>query len=208
MTDSNSAKDDILRYYNVPIERIVVVPCAWQHFDRIAFNDTTLEKYDLKEGQYYFAMGSFDPNKNFKWIAEAAKKNKDGLFAIAGSINDSVFAKKIGFDSPTNMKLLGYVTDEEAKTLMRYCKAFLFPSFCEGFGMPPLEALSAGAKAIVVSDIPVMHAMFGELATYINPNEVCMNFRPGRSINDFQKEYVLNKFSWKKSAELVYSIIK
>lgn len=47
------------------------------------------------------------------------------------------------------MYLLGYVTDEEAKTLMRDCKAFLFPSFYEGFGIPPLEAVSAGAKKLL-----------------------------------------------------------
>lgn len=39
---------------------------------------------------------------------------------------------------------------------MRDCKAFLFPSFYEGFGIPPLEAISAGAKKIVASDIPII----------------------------------------------------
>ena len=64
-----------------------------------------------------------------------------------------------------------WVSDEGAKTLMRDCKVFLFPTFYEGFDIPPLEAISAGAKQVVVSDTEVMHEVFGDSVSYINPNE-------------------------------------
>lgn len=125
-----------------------------------------------------------------------AKKNPMDDFAVAGSINKKIFAEGLGFECPDNMYLLGYVTDEEAKTLMRDCKAFLFPSFYEGFGIPPLEAVSAGAKKVVVSDIPVMHEIFGETANYINPvkNEKIS------VLHDIQRD-VLNKYAWSLSAK-------
>lgn len=86
-----------------------MIPNAWQHYERIAYDENALNKYGLEEGNYYFSMCSLEPNKNFKWIAEEAKENSDAIFAVAGSINKKVFADGLGFDCPENMKLLGYV---------------------------------------------------------------------------------------------------
>jgi glycosyltransferase involved in cell wall biosynthesis len=99
------------------------------------------------------------------------------------------------------MKLLGYVTDGEAKSLMQSAKAFLFPSFCEGFGMPPLEALSAGTPRIIVSDIPVMHEIFNDNAIYINPNQYNYDLEQMLAGSYCDADSVLNKFSWENSAE-------
>lgn len=205
MTVSEFSKREIIKYYNVEPDRIVVIPDAWQHYERIGYDDNALEKYDLVKGGYYFSMCSLEPNKNFKWIAEVAKRNPNQNFAIAGSINKRVFADGLGFECPTNMKLLGYVSDEEAKTLMRDCKAFLFPTFYEGFGIPPLEAISAGARSIIISDIDVMHEIFDNEANYIDP------FKYDYCIDKLNKQVsgtVLNKFSWKKSARKLYEVIR
>lgn len=204
-TDSYSAKDDIIKYYNVREDRIVVTHCAWQHFNRIGFDEHAVRKYGLENDGYYFALGSFDPNKNFGWIAEVASKNPNMIFAVAGTVNKTVFSAKFGFECPDNLKLLGYITDEEAKTLMKRCKAFLFPSFCEGFGMPPLEAMSAGAKHIVVSDIPVMHEVFGDTVQYINP-KIRKMVEIGDKKVDFSE--VLERFSWRESALIMLNALR
>ena len=206
-TDSYSAKSDILRFYQIAEDKIVVVPCAWQHYDRILYNEGTLQKYNLLKGEYYFAIGSLDPNKNFKWIAEHAKRNPGIVFAVAGAINQNVFSNNLGFECPSNMKLLGYVSDEEAKTLMRDCRAFLFPSFCEGFGMPPLEAISAGAKSIIVSDIPVMHELFENAARFISPYTYEGDFEKVVEITETDRKAILGKYSWFESAKIVYQTL-
>lgn len=202
ITVSEFSKSEIIKYFKVNPNKIVVIPNAWQHYAEIQYNENTLIKYSLKKNQYYFAMGSMEPNKNFKWIAEMAKRNPMDNFAVAGSINKKVFAEGLGFECPDNMCLLGYVTDEEAKTLMRDCKAFLFPSFYEGFGIPPLEAVSAGAKQVVVSDIPVMHEIFGDTANYINPA------KNGKisAFHDIQRN-VLNKYAWSLSARALHETL-
>lgn len=202
ITVSEFSKSEIIKYFKVKPNKIVVIPNAWQHYSGIQYDENTLDNYGLKKNQYYFAMGSMEPNKNFKWIAEMAKKNPMDDFAVAGSINKKIFAEGLGFECPDNMYLLGYVTDEEAKTLMRDCKAFLFPSFYEGFGIPPLEAVSAGAKKVVVSDIPVMHEIFGETANYINPvkNEKIS------VLHDIQRD-VLNKYAWSLSAKKMQELL-
>lgn len=195
ITDSEFSKNEIMKYYNISSERIVIVPCGWQHFKNINFNEKTLIKYNLLKGDYYFAMSSLEPNKNFKWIADMANNNPNEKFVIAGSINEKIFAEGIGFRCPDNMKLIGYVSDEEGKTLMRDCKVFLFPSIYEGFGMPPLEAMSAGAKHIVVSDIPVMHEIFGNSVDYIGQR--------ANSVDNINKKSILNLYSWDKSAKIL-----
>lgn len=202
ITVSEFSKSEIIKYFKVNQNKIVVVPNAWQHYARIQYDENTLIKYGLKRNQYYFAMGSMEPNKNFKWIAEMAKRNSMDNFAVAGSINKKVFAEGLGFECPDNMHLLGYVTDEEAKTLMRDCKAFLFPSFYEGFGIPPLEAVSAGAKKVVVSDIPVMHEIFGETANYINP----VKSEKISALHDVKSD-VLNNYAWSLSAKKMQELL-
>lgn len=130
------------------------------------------------------------------------------LINLAGSINKTVFADGLGFECPKNMKLLGYVSDEEAKTLMRDCKAFLFPTFYEGFGIPPLEAISAGCKCIVVSDTPVMHEVFGDSVKYINIAEYQLSNINMCDSNQRAIEEVLENYSWKKSAQKLLTCLE
>lgn len=157
--------------------------------------------------KYYFSMCSLEPNKNFRWIAEVARKNPQMEFAVAGSINETVFADGLGFKCPDNMELLGYVTDEEAKSLMRNCISFIFPTFYEGFGIPPLEAISAGAQSIIVSDTEIMHEIFGDNVNYIDPNNYEMDITKFFNITNEGKKQLLNKYSWEKSAKVLYEFL-
>lgn len=207
ITVSEFSKSEIIKYYHVEPGRIHVVPNAWQHYKKVGYDEHCLEKYSLEKNGFYFAMSSLEPNKNFKWIADAALKNPEDTFAVAGSINDRVFRDGLGFDVPGNMKLLGYVSDEEAKTLMRECKAFLFPSYYEGFGIPPIEAISAGAKQVVVSDIPVMHELLGDGAVYVSPERYDINLRKCTDTQGGVDASVLDKYSWKESARKMVRIL-
>ena len=205
ITVSNFSKNEIMKYYHVDSSKVFLIPNAWQHIERVPNADGTLKKYDLKASNYFFSMSSLEPNKNFKWIAEVAKSNPAYTFCIAGSINKTVFREGLGFDCPDNMKLLGFVSDSEAKTLMHNCKAFLFPSFYEGFGIPPLEAMASGAKCVIVSDIDVMHELFDKSVGYINPYSY--NFNPNLLVAK-STQSVLSKFSWVKSAEQLLILLE
>lgn len=206
ITDTEFSKSEIIKYYHVK-KNITVIYCGWQHFKRIGFDENVLKRYSLSKNEYYFAMSSMSPNKNFRWIAEAAKNNPDSVFAVAGGVNLKVFGLNFSFDKPENLKLLGYVTDEEAKTLMRDCKAFLFPTFYEGFGIPPLEAVSAGVKHIIVSDTAVMREVFGESVIYVDPKIVPTDLNDLLKDNYIEREQILGKYSWISSSEKLSKII-
>lgn len=198
VTVSEYSKSEIKKYYRVPEERITVSYNGWQHMESIVASKDTFKRYPmLRSGHYYFSMASLAPNKNFKWIVEAAKLHPEETFAIAGGGN----MKNENLD---NLHLLGYVSDEDAKTLMENCKAFLFPTFYEGFGLPPLEAIACGAKEIIVSDTPCMREVYGASASYINPDS------PGKWIIDkasTKKEILLKKYSWDSSANIIRELL-
>lgn len=208
ITVSDFSKREICKYFHVNADKIYVIPNAWQHYKRIPYDENTLKKYGVEKEQYFFSMCSLEPNKNFKWIAEVAKRNPDMTFAVAGSINEKVFADGLGFECPANMKLLGYVSDAEAKTLMRDCKAFLFPTFYEGFGIPPLEAISAGVKQVVVSDTEVMHEVFGDSVVFVDPNCYPESFVETMYFKNVIDKALLTKYSWKRSAECLANLLK
>ncbi len=206
ITVSGFSRHEIARYYGVDPNQIMVIGNGWQHYECIGFDEDIFEKYGLEKEKYYFSVSSLTPNKNFRWIAENAKKNPDVIYAVSGSVNDRVFSDVFDFEVPPNMKCLGYVSDEEAKTLMRDCKAFLFPTFYEGFGIPPLEALSVGAK-IIISDASCMREIYGDTAYYIDPYDPDVDLEGLLKGSVADPSSVLDRYSWKKSAEQLYRLL-
>ena len=206
LTVSETSKKDIARLYHKKLDDITVVPNAWQHITRFSNDDRILDKYNLKEKSYIFTLGSRVPHKNIQWIITNALKNKDELFVVSGENSyDTNFEHKI---FPSNIIFTGYITDEEIKSLMSHCKAFVLPSLYEGFGIPPLEALALGCK-IIVSNISCLPEIYGDTAYYVNPND-----SNGINIAELLKQpvgeakHALSKYSWKKSAKILYEVIK
>ena len=85
-------------------------------------------------------------------------------------------------------------------------KAFVFPTMYEGFGLTPLEAVSCGALRIVVSDTPCMHEVYGDNAEYIDQTDY-KNAKIAENGKLVSKE-LLEKYSWKKSAEKLLSLME
>ncbi|MBQ7981100.1 MAG: glycosyltransferase family 4 protein, partial [Oscillospiraceae bacterium] len=209
LTVSEFSKSEIIKYYKVDADRIKVIKNGWQHMENIVDAEDTFEKYSfLRSDNYYFSMSSLGANKNFKWILYCAKNNPDSVFAIAGGGKLKGTAEAEGFVNLPNVHFLGYVSDEDAKTLMAHCKAFLFPTLYEGFGIPPLEAVSCGCSRIIISDTPCMHEIYGNYADYIDPNDLNTDLKGLISDNSFDTKQILHKYDWKKSAYELLEVLK
>lgn len=207
ITVSKFSKQEIVKYLKVDEKRVLVLANGWQHLEKVVCDDGILKRNNVEKNDYFFSMSSMDPNKNFKWIADVAKKNPTQKFVIAGGVNAKVFSRNFEFETPENMIFLGYVSDGEAKALMQNCKAFLFPSFYEGFGIPPLEALSTGAQ-VVVSDVPVMHEIFGNTVHYISPNDLNVDLEGIMKGAVDSPKLVLEKYSWEKNGKMLLDVLK
>lgn len=204
ITVSNYQKELIKNYLNVCDDKLRVIYAGWEHVNSMGVDNTVLEKIGNKD--YFYALGSIAPNKNHRWILEVAKRNPNYNFIIAGkkyATNNNYF---IG-DIPTNVRFIGYVTDEENKALMNHCLAFLFPSKYEGFGLPPLEALACGAP-IIISNATCLPEIYEDSAHYIDPDyyEVDLDKVLSESVSSSDK--ILKKCSWDIAAKQVFEILK
>ena len=86
------------------------------------------------------------------------------------------------------------------KALMSKCKAFIFPSYYEGFGIPPLEALSVGAK-IIVSKAACLPEIYGNTAHYIDPDNPDINLNQLLEQPVESPERILEKYTYDNAAE-------
>lgn len=203
LTDSYSAKGDIERFYPVSKGKIEVLYCGWQHINSIKEDASILKRLNLKENNYFFSLGSRLIHKNVKWVVSAAKQNKDETFVVTGNIskvND-------GGEELPNVIYTGYLSDSEIKALMHYCKAFIQPSMYEGFGLPPMEAMSVGARCIV-STGGSLPEIYKNSVWYIDPLKYDdINIKEIMSKKIESNDAVLNAFSWAESAKKLKEIL-
>lgn len=171
LTVSEFSRRRIMEAYHVPFSRTEVIPNGWDHFACIKSDSSIFQKFPrLEKEAFYFTLGSLSKRKNIRWIAEYASARPQELFAISGKAISGGFVPqelRLLQELP-NAVLLGYVTDGQVKALMEKCRAFVFPSYYEGFGIPPLEALSCKAR-IIVSHSASLPEIYGSAASYIDP---------------------------------------
>ncbi|MDH3420620.1 MAG: glycosyltransferase family 4 protein [Gammaproteobacteria bacterium] len=127
-------------------------------------------RFDLPEQPFLLAVASANPNKNFDAVVRAL--HVLGATAppcvIVGRTDQRQFGNVI-FDSE-RVTHLGYVSDEDLLALYRQALCLVFPSFYEGFGLPPLEAMAAGCP-VITSRSSAMPEICGTAAEYCDPRD-------------------------------------
>ena len=206
ITLSRDAKNDIIKFINIPESKIRIVSCGWEHVNDISFDDSIFNDLPqtIKKGNYYFSLGSQYLHKNIEWVFQAAQQNPNEYFVVTGTKYSN---SNTEFNLP-NIIYTGYLSDEKIKSLMKWAKAFIQPSFYEGFGIPPMEALSVGCP-IIVSNQSSLPEIYEGSAHYIDPynyKNITINRILDNPVDDAST--VLQKYSWKKAAKQFYDILK
>ena len=106
-----------------------------------------------------------------------------------------------------NVAFLGYLSDAQVKALMTKCKAFIFPSYFEGFGLPPLEALYCGAP-VVISNKTCLPEIYGNTAHYIDPDNTDVDLDKLLSEPVETPDKLLEKLTAQNTAKELYNVIK
>ncbi|GHV75437.1 group 1 glycosyl transferase [Spirochaetia bacterium] len=209
VTVSCFSRDQIADTYHINPDRITVIYSSWNHFGKVNADHSVFDAFPvLFSRPFYFSLGSLSKRKNMKWIIEYAVKHPESLFVVSGTtLPTAEDSGIVNCMAAQNIILLGYLDDAQVKTLMERCKAFILPSYYEGFGLTPLEALSCGAQ-IVVANAASLPEIYGNTAHYIDP------FSTDVDLDELLKQpvdppgAVLKKYSYDTSASQVYALIK
>ena len=126
------------------------------------------------------------------------------LFVVSGNENNRIFKDKNNEKDVKNLIYTGYLNDGELVTLYKNCKAFIFPSLYEGFGIPPLEAIECGCKNLILSDIEVLKEIYGNNAVYIDTKNY---IKLPEKLIEADIDELLEKSSWKKTATLIINVL-
>lgn len=209
LTVSEYTKQTIIDRYHTPADRIHVVYSGVTGYKGIQADFSVFDRLpQLRDGNFYFTLGSLSRRKNLRWIAEHAALYPGETFAVSGKPLPSVVAPELEkMKSLPNVIMTGYLSDGEVKALLSRCKAFVLPSYFEGFGLPPLEALSCGTQ-IIVSDRTSLPEIYGTAAHYIDPDKPDVNLDKLLEEEVSSPAPLLEKYDLAKTAERMYGIIK
>lgn len=181
VTVSAFSKEDIIRQFQVPATKLHVVGNAvnvvFQPID-YAESEKIKEKYTAG-AEFFLYSGSIHPRKNLINLLKAFSQFKKRLrsnmkLVIAGRLawKTEEFTKLLStFKFRQDVVLTGYINRQELALLTASAYAMVYPSYFEGFGVPPLEALQCSVPAIV-SNTSAMPEVGGDAYLYINPESV------------------------------------
>ncbi len=226
-----STKNDLMAQYRISGEKITVIHSGvGPQFRVMSRNDAGLvavkEKYALPY-KYILYLGTFEPRKNIPSLIRAYDALLDqnpsafGKYALvlAGTRGwecDEIFSTIAASKHRDKILLPGFIDDADKTALYNLASVFVYPSFYEGFGFPPLEAMACGVPVIashssslpeVVGDAGIMidpyqpdellHALEGLLSD----QDLCQAFQvsgPARAV----------RFSWRETAKAVLVVFR
>ena len=182
LTVSEASKRDILHFFGIPADKIVVAYNAieerfWQE-PAEADIARVRERYQLDHA-FVLYVGNIKPHKNLVRLIEAF----DGLrrlgfedlkLLIIGDEISRLPALRRAVHSHKlhkHVRFLGYQPDDTLAVLYRLAALFVFPSLYEGFGLPPVEAMASGTP-VVTSNVSSLPEVTGDAAVLVDPYDV------------------------------------
>lgn len=225
---SENTKIDLMELLNIPEEKIIVIYSGLNKEDlKLDLDQVSLfkNKHKLNE-RFIFYLGAIEPRKNVAGLIEAYNllRNRylpltDFQLVLAGASgwkNKHIYKKAAESLYRDDIKFLGYVSREEREWLYNNASLFVYPSYYEGFGFPPLEAMAHGL-ATITSDVSSLPEVTGDAALIVNPYSILDLARAMETLlldEELRKIYSeqgleqSKLFSWPKTAEKYLELFK
>jgi glycosyltransferase involved in cell wall biosynthesis len=188
LTLSEHTRRDIIETYGVDESRITAIPLAApRHFSHI---EDTRELQRVRhnygiDGQYILSVGSIQPRKNLTRLVQAYSRVRASLrdkqtetewpkLVLVGKhawLYDETLRALNETGVADSVILTGYVPETDLPALYSGALCFVYPSYFEGFGLPPLEAMKCGAP-VIVGDRTSLPEVVGDAALTVDPFDV------------------------------------
>jgi alpha-1,3-rhamnosyl/mannosyltransferase len=200
--------------------RIAIAPLAATPPDASALGED--ERTALPAAGFVLAVGTLEPRKNLPRLIEAYSSLEDQLqqehpFVVVGALGWKTGETLRSLQSlGSRCLMLGHVSDAALAELYRRCAVFCYPSLGEGFGLPVLDAMSAGAP-VLTSNLSSMPEVGGDAAAYADPRDIAAIARElGALLRDETRRAELSlrgparasEFSWARFAQTTLSALE
>ena len=210
---SENTKFDLINFFNIKKEKIVVNRLGISNIYR-KLEDSEIQdfkdKYNLNDN-FLLYVGTIEPRKNLDCVLSVFEKLScdfhDLELVICGDFGwakrkfDYVF-NKLKEPIKSKIKFLGYINDDELPKLYNSAKIFIWPSFYEGFGLPPLEALACNLP-VVSSNNSSMPEVLGKNAILCEAYNIQSFYTGVKSL--LENEELYNFYKNKKISEDYYN---
>lgn len=175
---TNYTKQDIMEHFKHKNNIETIYNPVMLKEEEIEDFSTIKETYSIEEKQYYYTVSSMYKHKNLITLINMMQyikehncniPNKLVISGVGGPNKETLIKtiKEKGVEE--NIILTNFVSNEERNTLIRNSNVFLFPSIFEGFGMPPIEAMSLGAKVLTTNCTSIPEVTKGKCNYVENP---------------------------------------
>ncbi len=219
ITPTESVQREVCELLNINAEKVFAIPEAARVSFRPMDFDSTREvrcKFGCGD-EFLLAVGTIEPRKNldvlvtaFEEFARARPQSKLKLVIAGGRgwLADPFFEALKNSPVRDRIVITDYLHDEELRALYASCRAFIYPSLYEGFGLPPLEAMACGAP-VIASRIPALVEIAGKAASFFEPTDadklletilVLLEDANAREKFSFAGQTRAAEFSWQKAA--------
>lgn len=220
---SENTKRDLMKIINVPREKITVVPlAAGEEFSKAPSDDEIKDlkiKYNLPD-EYILAVSGLQPRKNLSILLDAmpeiTKEHPQLKLVIVGGKGwKSKSAQEKIEKLKANVLAIGHCEPHELPVFYHLAKMLVYPSLYEGFGLPPLEALTSGCPVICANNTSLPEVVGDAALTFDATNKEALV----KSINNLLNDEILRKkliekgkiqaekFSWQKTAKSTLGVI-
>ncbi len=178
---SEATRRDAERFYRVPPEKLHVIPEGVEpRFHPLTDRDqlaAVRRKYNLPE-RFILCVSTIEPRKNLPTLLEAyaalRQQHPDVGLVLAGGqgwLYESFFQRLRALGLEEAVQLPGYVPEADLPALINCAEVFAYPSFFEGFGLPPLEAMACGVP-VACSNASSLPEVAGDAALSLPAGDV------------------------------------
>lgn len=220
ITVSEFSKRDILKFFPIDENKIFVTPLAadkkYTPLDKVHCRNVLRDIYNLTD-PFILYLGGFSERKNVASVLTAFAKiykdlNKKYKLVILGGYKDSSqrlvkLTNELKIES--HVVFTGFVQEDHLPIFYNCCDTFVYPSFYEGFGLPPLEAMSCGTP-VIASNLTSIPEVVGDGGILINPYDISeISFAIGNLLSNEKLRDELSykalkrasEFSWQNTAQ-------
>lgn len=217
VTVSEFSRQKLIEHNIAPADKITVIHNGVDHLMDVPATPAALERLGLHDRPYVMASANVQRHKNIRLLFEAFRRPEmQGLtLALNGPDGRDLF-ERAGLDPPDNVVFTGHVPDGVLRALYEHAVCLAFPSTTEGFGLPPLEAMSFGCPTIV-APCGALPEVCGTASIYQDPDDaaawadsVLELQRGGQTRRDLiaAGRQQVARFQWANSARQMLDLIR